>query len=105
MTSVKETRVAVTPPLVSGPDVTRGRTFQGFDGILAMYHDQGLPLFKYCNPQQSANVTLGLPIIRTSVDHGVALDKAGTGEAVVDSLHYAISVAENMHKHQNSANQ
>ena len=75
------------------------------DIVLAMYHDQGLPLFKYCNPQQSANVTLGIPIIRTSVDHGVALDKAGTGEAVVDSLHYAISVAENMHKHQNSANQ
>ena len=75
------------------------------DVVLAMYHDQGLPLFKYCNPQQSANVTLGLPIIRTSVDHGVALDKAGTGDAVVDSLHYAISVAENMHKHQNSANQ
>ena len=75
------------------------------DIVLAMYHDQGLPLFKYCNPQQSANVTLGIPIIRTSVDHGVALDKAGTGDAVVDSLHYAISVAENMHKHQNSANQ
>ena len=75
------------------------------DIVLAMYHDQGLPLFKYCNPQQSANVTLGIPIIRTSVDHGVALDKAGTGDAVVDSLHYAISVAEDMHKHQNSANQ
>ena len=75
------------------------------DIVLAMYHDQGLPLFKYCNPHQSANVTLGIPIIRTSVDHGVALDKAGTGDAVVDSLHYAISVAENMHKHQNSANQ
>ena len=75
------------------------------DIVLAMYHDQGLPLFKYCNPQQSANVTLGIPIIRTSVDHGVALDKAGTGDAVVDSLHYAISVAEDIHKHQNSANQ
>jgi 4-hydroxythreonine-4-phosphate dehydrogenase len=70
-----------------------------------MYHDQGLPLFKYCNPHQSANVTLGIPIIRTSVDHGVALDKAGTGDAVADSLHYAISVAKNMHRHQNSAHQ
>jgi len=75
------------------------------DIMLAMYHDQGLPLFKYCNPHQSANVTLGIPIIRTSVDHGVALDKAGTGDAVADSLHYAISVAEDMYKHQNSANQ
>jgi 4-hydroxythreonine-4-phosphate dehydrogenase len=74
------------------------------DIVLAMYHDQGLPLFKYCNPHQSANVTLGIPIIRTSVDHGVALDKAGSGDAIVDSLHYAISVAENMHKYQNSAN-
>ena len=73
------------------------------DIVLAMYHDQGLPLFKYCNPQQSANVTLGIPIIRTSVDHGVALDKAGSGDGIVDSLHYAISVAENMHKYQNSA--
>ena len=75
------------------------------DIVIAMYHDQGLPLFKYCNPYQSANVTLGIPIIRTSVDHGVALDKAGTGDAVADSLHYAISVAKNMHRHQNSAHQ
>ena len=74
------------------------------DIVLAMYHDQGLPLFKYCNHQRSANVTLGIPIIRTSVDHGVALDKAGTGDAVVDSLHYAISVAEDIFKHQNSEN-
>ena len=73
------------------------------DILLAMYHDQGLPLFKYCNPHQSANVTLGIPIIRTSVDHGVALDKAGSGDAIVDSLHYAISVAKNIHKYQNSA--
>ena len=74
------------------------------DIVLAMYHDQGLPLFKYCNHQRSANVTLGIPIIRTSVDHGIALDKAGTGDAAVESLHYAISVAEDMHKHQNSEN-
>ena len=75
------------------------------DILLAMYHDQGLPLFKYCNHQQSTNVTLGIPIIRTSVDHGIALDKAGTGNAMVDSLHYAISVAEDMHKHKNSGHE
>ena len=75
------------------------------DIVLAMYHDQGLPLFKYCNHQQSANVTLGIPIIRASVDHGVALDKSGTGDAMANSLHYAISVAEDMHKHHNNANQ
>ena len=91
-------------PLAADTAFLQIETLQ-LDIVLAMYHDQGLPLFKYCNPQQSANVTLGIPIIRTSVDHGVALDKAGTGDAVVDSLHYAISVAEDMHKHQNSANQ
>jgi len=67
--------------------------------MLAMYHDQGLPLFKFSNHLQSANVTLGIPIIRTSVDHGVALDKAASGEALNDSLHYAIAVAENMYGH------
>ena len=91
-------------PLAADTAFLQIETLQ-LDIVLAMYHDQGLPLFKYCNPQQSANVTLGIPIIRTSVDHGVALDKAGTGDAVADSLHYAISVAEDMHKHQNSANQ
>ena len=91
-------------PLAADTAFLQIETLQ-LDIVLAMYHDQGLPLFKYCNPQQSANVTLGIPIIRTSVDHGVALDKAGTGDAVVDSLNYAISVAEDMHKHQNSANQ
>ena len=91
-------------PLAADTAFLQIETLQ-LDIVLAMYHDQGLPLFKYCYPQQSANVTLGIPIIRTSVDHGVALDKAGTGDAVADSLHYAISVAEDMHKHQNSANQ
>ena len=67
--------------------------------MLAMYHDQGLPLFKFSNHLQSANVTLGIPIIRTSVDHGVALDKAASGEALNDSLHYAIAIAENMYGH------
>jgi 4-hydroxythreonine-4-phosphate dehydrogenase len=67
--------------------------------MLAMYHDQGLPLFKFSNHLQSANVTLGIPIIRSSVDHGVALDKAASGEALNDSLHYAITIAENMYGH------
>ncbi len=72
---------------------------QRVDLMLAMYHDQGLPLFKFSNHLQSANVTLGIPIIRTSVDHGVALDKAASGEALNDSLHYAITIAENMYGH------
>jgi len=72
---------------------------QKVDLMLAMYHDQGLPLFKFSNHLQSANVTLGIPIIRTSVDHGVALDKAASGEALNDSLHYAIATAKNMLGH------
>ena len=72
---------------------------QRVDLMLAMYHDQGLPLFKFSNHLQSANVTLGIPIIRTSVDHGVALDKAASGEALNNSLHYAITIAENMYGH------
>ena len=96
--------IQVVGPLAADTAFLQIESLQ-LDIVLAMYHDQGLPLFKYCNPQKSANVTLGIPIIRTSVDHGVALDRAGTGDAMADSLHYAISVAENMHKHQNSANQ
>ena len=63
------------------------------DAILAMYHDQGLPAFKVLSFGQSANVTLGLPIIRTSVDHGTALGLAGTGKASEDSLVSAVQIA------------
>ncbi|MCW8931876.1 MAG: 4-hydroxythreonine-4-phosphate dehydrogenase PdxA [Gammaproteobacteria bacterium] len=68
------------------------------DAVLAMYHDQGLPVLKYQGFGQAVNVTLGLPIIRTSVDHGTALDLAGTGEASTGSLNYAIQVARQMVK-------
>ena len=67
--------------------------FQRFDGILAMYHDQGLPVLKYASFGHGVNVTLGLPVIRTSVDHGTALDLAGTGKADAGSLHAAIELA------------
>jgi len=67
------------------------------DAVLAMYHDQGLPVLKYKGFGQAVNVTLGLPIIRTSVDHGTALDLAGTGKADLGSLrtalHYALDMA------------
>ena len=56
------------------------------DAILAMYHDQGLPVLKYAGFGDAVNITLGLPIIRTSVDHGTALDLAGTGLAKSSSL-------------------
>ncbi len=66
------------------------------DAVLAMYHDQGLPVLKYASFGAGVNVTLGLPFIRTSVDHGTALDLAGTGRAEVGSLIAAIETAVEM---------
>jgi 4-hydroxythreonine-4-phosphate dehydrogenase len=58
-----------------------------------MYHDQGLPVLKYAGFGTAVNITLGLPIIRTSVDHGTALDIAGSGQADCGSLKAAIAMA------------
>tara|TARA_R110000772_G_scaffold127924_1_gene235472 strand:+ start:144 stop:1115 length:972 start_codon:yes stop_codon:yes gene_type:complete len=69
-----------------------------FDVVLAMYHDQGLPVLKHQGFGQAVNVTLGLPFIRTSVDHGTALDIAGTGRAAISSLQAAIDMANRMIK-------
>jgi len=66
------------------------------DAVLAMYHDQGLPVLKYKGFGQAVNITLGLPIVRTSVDHGTALDLAGTGRADAGSLQTALSYAAEM---------
>ena len=66
------------------------------DVVLAMYHDQGLPVLKYQSFGKAANITLGLPIIRTSVDHGTALDIAGTGLANSESLEVAVQIASQM---------
>jgi 4-hydroxythreonine-4-phosphate dehydrogenase len=66
------------------------------DCVLAMYHDQGLPVLKYVSFGKGVNVTLGLPIVRTSVDHGTALDLAGTGKAEAGSLAAAIEMALEM---------
>jgi 4-hydroxythreonine-4-phosphate dehydrogenase len=66
------------------------------DVVLAMYHDQGLPVLKYAGFGAAVNITLGLPIVRTSVDHGTALDLAGCGTADPGSLRYAIEVALQM---------
>lgn len=65
----------------------------GADAVLAMYHDQGLPVLKYKGFGQAVNITMGLPIIRTSVDHGTALDLAGSGKADPGSLHTALAYA------------
>jgi len=66
------------------------------DAVLAMYHDQGLPVLKYAGFGHAVNVTLGLPIIRTSVDHGTAFDIAGSGKADTGSLIAAIELAKSM---------
>lgn len=71
---------------------------QQADAVLAMFHDQGLPVIKYAGFGTAVNVTLGLPIIRTSVDHGTALSLAGTGKADASSLAAAVEFAEAMAK-------
>jgi len=74
----------------------RKPTCDNFDAIVAMYHDQGLPVIKHDGFGRAVNVTLGLPFIRSSVDHGTALDIAGTGKAKCDSLVTALKVAEKL---------
>jgi 4-hydroxythreonine-4-phosphate dehydrogenase len=74
-----------TPPVLAGGDA-----------VLAMYHDQGLTALKYATFGHGINVTLGLPIIRTSVDHGTALELAGTGKADAGSLFEAVAEATRM---------
>lgn len=71
-------------------------TLAAGDAVLAMYHDQGLPVLKHASFGGGVNVTLGLPIVRTSVDHGTALDLAGTGKADPGSLFAAVELAISM---------
>ena len=82
---------------VSGPypadTLYTPRMLRGVDATLAMYHDQGLPVLKHAAFGNAVNVTLGLPIVRTSVDHGTALDLAGRGEIDAGSLREAIVLA------------
>ncbi len=83
--------------LVDGPlpadTVFVPRHLSNYDVVLAMYHDQGLPVLKHSGFGNAVNVTLGLPIVRTSVDHGTALDLAGTGRADAGSLVAATRLA------------
>ena len=72
------------------------KNLQSADAFLTMYHDQGLPVLKAVGFGEAVNITLGLPFIRTSVDHGTALDIAGTGNANVSSLRAAVNMAVEM---------
>jgi len=85
----------LTGPLPADTAFVAPRLAQA-DVVLAMYHDQGLPVLKHLGFGRAVNVTLGLPIIRTSVDHGTALDLAGTGLGDTGSLEAAIACAEDM---------
>jgi 4-hydroxythreonine-4-phosphate dehydrogenase len=92
---------------VTGPypaDTLFFRAFQGeFDAVVAMYHDQGLIPVKLVHFHDAVNVTLGLPIIRTSVDHGTAYELAGTGLAHPGSLEAAVRLAGRMARHRSGA--
>jgi 4-hydroxythreonine-4-phosphate dehydrogenase len=72
------------------------RSLAGADAVLAMYHDQGLPVLKHAGFGEAVNITLGLPILRTSVDHGTALELAGTGKAEAGSLLAALGMAADL---------
>lgn len=72
------------------------KNIRAADAFLVMYHDQGLPVLKYSGFSDSVNITLGLPIVRTSVDHGTALELAGTGLADASSLLSAVTFAVNI---------
>ena len=71
--------------------------------VLAMYHDQGLPVLKYASFGRGVNITLGLPILRTSVDHGTALDLAGHGKVRDGSLRAALDKAREMARNRAAA--
>ena len=90
----------VTGPLAPDTVFMRARAKSGlpgaFDVVVAMYHDQGLIPVKYLGVDKGVNVTLGLPLVRTSPDHGTAFDIAGTGQADASSLIEAVRVAKSM---------
>ena len=87
--------IDVRGPIPADTAFTRER-LAGADAVIAMYHDQGLPVLKHAGFGQAVNVTLGLSFVRTSVDHGTALDLAGTGRAEHSSLVSALTLAREL---------
>jgi 4-hydroxythreonine-4-phosphate dehydrogenase len=90
--AIKESGVDASGPIPADTLFVPERLKQA-DAVLAMYHDQGLPVLKYASFGRGVNVTLGLPFVRTSVDHGTALELAGTGQADPGSLIEAVKLA------------
>ena len=93
--TLREQGYRLTGPLPADTVFTREH-LEGTDAVLAMYHDQGLPVLKHMGFGNAVNITLGLPIIRTSVDHGTALELAGSGRADTGSLRAAVQSAIDM---------
>jgi 4-hydroxythreonine-4-phosphate dehydrogenase len=93
--SLREKGINLIGPLPADT-LFQPKYLQHADAVLAMYHDQGLPVLKYQGFGRAVNITLGLPFIRTSVDHGTALDLAATGKADVGSFITALNLAINM---------
>lgn len=92
LNNLRKKELTLTGPLPADTAFTPA-VLSNHDVVLAMYHDQGLPTLKYAGFGDAVNVTLGLPIIRTSVDHGTALELAGTGKASSASLESALDMA------------
>ena len=101
MATLQQEGIAISGP-VPADTAFVDRNLANVDAVLAMYHDQGLPVLKHHGFGRAVNVTLGLPIIRTSVDHGTALDLAGTGRADAGSLREAVKLAIEMAARQQS---
>ena len=96
---LREEGLNITGPLPADT-IFQPKYLDKADVVLAMYHDQGLPVLKYKGFGASVNITLGLPFVRTSVDHGTALDLAGTGEADAGSFRKALEKAIELAHHQ-----
>jgi 4-hydroxythreonine-4-phosphate dehydrogenase len=97
LASLRQQGLAIEGPLPADTLFTPRVLARG-DAVLALYHDQGLTALKYAGFGQAVNITLGLPIVRTSVDHGTALDLAGSGRADGGSLRAALALAEQLAK-------
>lgn len=93
--NLKQENILLDGPASADTAFTK-ETLDAHDVVIAMYHDQVLPVVKAQGFGKAVNVTLGLPILRTSVDHGTALSLAGTGKADPQSLQYAIALAEQL---------
>ncbi|HLV76498.1 MAG TPA: 4-hydroxythreonine-4-phosphate dehydrogenase PdxA [Marinobacter sp.] len=95
LTALRNEGIQLTGPLPADTLFTP-HWLDNADAVLAMYHDQGLPVLKFQGFGRAVNITLGLPIVRTSVDHGTALDLAGSGKADAGSLRTAVRVGQHM---------